>query len=35
MPSLLSLSPLLANHTFPRDDYELRSVAEALEQFLN
>jgi hypothetical protein len=30
MPSLLSLSPLLANHTFPRDDYELRSVAVAL-----
>jgi hypothetical protein len=30
MPALIGLSPRLADHTFPRDDYELRLVARAL-----
>lgn len=30
MPGLIGLSPLLADHTFPRSDEELRTVAEAL-----
>jgi hypothetical protein len=30
MPALIGLSPLLADQTFPRDDYQLRSVAIAL-----
>src|SRR5215510_9565124 len=30
MPALIGLSPRLADHTFPRDDFELRLVALAI-----